>query len=51
MSDATRGPLARYGEISFPRFKEQLKLTDDNLDAQLRRLEDEGYIAFFDSQS
>lgn len=36
------------GAISFPCFKEQLKPMDDNLDAQLRRLEDEGYIAFFD---
>lgn len=37
--------LARHGEISFSRFKEQLELTDGNLGAQLRRLEDEGYIA------
>ncbi len=37
--------LARNGEISFARFKEQLQLTDGNLGAQLRRLEDDGYIA------
>lgn len=37
--------LARHGEISFSRFKEQLGLTDGNLGAQLRRLEDEGYVA------
>ena len=36
--------LARHGEISFSRFKEQLELTDGNLGAQLRRLEDDGYI-------
>jgi DNA-binding MarR family transcriptional regulator len=37
--------LARHGEISFARFKQQLELTDGNLGAQLRRLEDEGYVA------
>jgi len=37
--------LARHGEISFARFKQQLGLTDGSLGAQLRRLEDEGYIA------
>lgn len=37
--------LARHGEVSFARFKEQLQLTDGNLGAQLRRLEDDGYIA------
>lgn len=37
--------LARHGEISFARFKDQLELTDGNLGAQLRRLEDDGYIA------
>lgn len=36
--------LARHGEISFSRFKEQLELTDGNLGAQLRRLEDEQYV-------
>ena len=37
--------LARHGEISFSRFKEQLELTDGNLGAQLRRLEDEQYVS------
>ena len=37
--------LARHGEISFSRFKEQLQLTDGNLGAQLRRLEDAGHLA------
>ena len=37
--------LARHGEISFSRFKAQLELTDGNLGAQLRRLEDEGYVS------
>lgn len=37
--------MARHGEISFSRFKEQLELTDGNLGAQLRRLEDDGYVA------
>lgn len=37
--------LARHGEISFARLKQQLDLTDGNLGAQLRRLEDDGYIA------
>jgi DNA-binding transcriptional ArsR family regulator len=37
--------LARHGEISFSRFKEQLELTDGNLGAQLRKLEDAGYLA------
>ena len=37
--------LARHGEISFAAFKQQLALTDGNLGAQLRRLEDDGYIA------
>ena len=36
--------LARHGEISFARFKQELELTDGNLGAQLRRLEDDGYI-------
>ena len=36
--------LARHGEISFTAFKQQLQLTDGNLGAQLRRLEDDGYI-------
>ena len=37
--------LARHGEISFARFKQQLELTDGNLGAQLRKLEDAGCIA------
>ena len=37
--------LARHGEISFARFKQELGLTDGNLGAQLRRLEDDGYLA------
>lgn len=37
--------LARHGEISFARFKQQLDLTDGNLGAQLRKLEDVGYLA------
>jgi DNA-binding MarR family transcriptional regulator len=36
--------LARHGEISFAGFKRYLEMTDGNLGAQLRRLEDEGYI-------
>ncbi|GAB3754859.1 transcriptional regulator [Lysobacter olei] len=36
--------LARHGEISFARFKQQLELTDGNLGAQLRKLEDVGYL-------
>ena len=36
--------LARHGEISFARFKQELDLTDGNLGAQLRRLEDDGYL-------
>lgn len=36
--------LARHGEISFSRFKEQLELTDGNLGAQLRKLEDAAYL-------
>lgn len=37
--------LARHDEISFSRFKEQLELTDGSLGAQLRRLEDDGYVS------
>lgn len=36
--------LARTEEISFSRFKELLQQTDGNLGAQLRKLEDAGYI-------
>lgn len=37
--------LARHDEMSFAAFKQQLRLTDGNLGAQLRRLEDDGYVA------
>lgn len=37
--------LASHDEISFSRFKEQLELTDGSLGAQLRRLEDDGYVS------
>lgn len=36
--------LARHGEMSFARFKQELDMTDGNLGAQLRRLEDDGYL-------
>ncbi|WP_250461738.1 winged helix-turn-helix domain-containing protein [Microbulbifer litoralis] len=36
--------LAKQEELSFSRFKEQLKVTDGNLGAQLRKLEEAGYI-------
>ena len=36
--------LKRYDKIAFSRFKELLKETDGNLGAQLRKLEDAGYI-------
>lgn len=37
--------LARHGEISFSRLKAQLELTDGNLGAHLRKLEDADCIA------
>lgn len=37
--------LARHGEISFSSFKQQLDMSDGNLGAQLRKLEDAGYLA------
>lgn len=37
--------LASHDEISFSGFKHQLELTDGSLGAQLRRLEDDGYIS------
>ncbi|HZP12132.1 MAG TPA: transcriptional regulator [Nevskiaceae bacterium] len=37
--------LAKTDEISFSRFKELLQQTDGNLGAQLRKLEDEGYVS------
>ena len=36
--------LARHGEINFAHFKQELGLTDGNLGAQLRRLQDDGYV-------
>ncbi len=36
--------LSRGEEISFSRFKELLQQTDGNLGAQLRKLEDAGYV-------
>lgn len=36
--------LARYTQISFSRFKTLLEASDGNLGAQLRKLEDAGYI-------
>ncbi|MBN8714651.1 MAG: transcriptional regulator [Xanthomonadales bacterium] len=36
--------LARHGELSFSRMKELLQLTDGNLGAHLRKLEDAGYL-------
>jgi DNA-binding MarR family transcriptional regulator len=36
---------ARHDEISFARLKQQLELTDGNLGAQMKRLEDDGYIS------
>jgi DNA-binding PadR family transcriptional regulator len=37
--------LAEHGEISFARFKQWLDMTDGNLGAQLRKLEDAGYVS------
>ena len=37
--------LARHEEMSFRRFKELLGETDGSLGAQLRKLEDAGYLA------
>lgn len=36
--------LKRYDKVAFSRFKELLGETDGNLGAQLRKLEDSGYI-------
>lgn len=36
--------LAANDEISFSHFKQQMALSDGSLGAQLRRLEDDGYI-------
>ncbi len=37
--------LAAHGEISFANFKRQLEMSDGNLGAQLRKLEEASYIA------
>ena len=37
--------LARHGEISFASFEQQLAMSDGNLGAQLRKLEDAGYLS------
>ena len=37
--------LARNDELSFSRLKEILEETDGNLGAQLRKLEDEGFVS------
>ena len=37
--------LSRTSALTFSRFKELLEQTDGNLGAQLRRLEDEHYVA------
>lgn len=36
--------LAEHGEVSFARFKQWLDMTDGNLGAQLRKLEDANYL-------
>lgn len=36
--------LAKHGELTFSRLKSQLHATDGNLGAQLRKLEDQGYL-------
>jgi DNA-binding PadR family transcriptional regulator len=37
--------LAEHEEVSFARFKQWLDMTDGNLGAQLRKLEDAGYVS------
>lgn len=37
--------LSRHGEMSFASFKRLLGMTDGNLGAQLRKLEDAGYVS------
>lgn len=37
--------LSRYDRLSFSRFKELTGETDGNLGANLRKLEDEGYVS------
>ncbi|WP_295802864.1 transcriptional regulator [uncultured Microbulbifer sp.] len=36
--------LAKHSELSFARLKAQMQATDGNLGAQLRKLEENGYI-------
>ncbi|WP_066960136.1 transcriptional regulator [Microbulbifer sp. Q7] len=36
--------LAKHGELTFARLKSQLQATDGNLGAQLRKLEEQGYL-------
>ena len=36
--------LAKHGELTFARLKAQLQATDGNLGAQLRKLEEQGYL-------
>ena len=38
------GLLARHEQVSFSRLKALLKETDGNLGAQMRKLEDAGYV-------
>ena len=44
LPDPRNSISSRHGEISFARFKQELDMTDGNLGAQLRRLEDAGYL-------
>lgn len=37
--------LSRHEEIAFARFKQLLDMTDGNLGAQLRKLEESGYVS------
>ena len=37
--------LARNAEMNFSAFKQQLDMTDGNLGAQLKKLEDAGYVS------
>lgn len=37
--------LSRHGEMSFASFKRLLGMTDGNLGAQLRKLEEAGYVS------
>jgi DNA-binding PadR family transcriptional regulator len=37
--------LAEHGHVNFARFKQWLALTDGNMGAQLRKLEEAGYVS------